>query len=338
MEPDEYHGVSQYDVTTGAPIKPAKINFSSCFGQALCHLAEEDPRVCGITAAMQPGTGLDGFALRFPNRFFDVGIAEGHAVAMAAGMAKQGAIPVFAVYSSFLQRGFDMLIHDVAIQHLHVVFAVDRAGLVGEDGETHHGIFDIAYLSLIPGMTVLAPSNFAELESMLRRAVFELDGPVAIRYPRGGEGTYREDFGQSRAVCLASGQNITLVGYGMMINQLLQVKDRLYLEGYRAEVIKLNDVSHLDEKLLCDSVRRTGALLVAEDCIARDCVGQRISAMLEEKAIPAKVTLCNLGMRFIPQGTVAQLQQYTGLDSEGLYVKAKEICFHGEKTTGCIAD
>ena len=338
LEPDEYHGVSQYHVATGAPVKSARLNFSASFGHTLCQLAGEDGRVCAITAAMQPGTGLDEFAARFPKRFFDVGIAEGHAVAMAAGMAKQGAIPVFAIYSSFLQRAYDMLIHDVAIQGLHVVLAVDRAGLVGEDGETHHGAFDVSYLNTVPGMTILAPSNFAEQTRMLRTAVLELDGPVAVRYPRGGEGAFRRDSGPEPAVRLWEGRDITLVGYGTMINQIIGLKRLLEWEGLTADVIKLNDLSHLDEGLLCSSVAKTGRLLIAEDCVAQGSVGQRVAALLEQHGVLAELALCNLGMRFIPQGTVDQLLDLCGLTAEKLLERAKEICGHGEETTGCPAD
>ena len=191
--PDAFHGVSPFDPSTGEPLKKGGENFSSVFGDVLSELAERDRRICAITAAMPGGTGLDGFAQRYPERFFDVGIAEGCAVSMAAGMAKEGAVPVFAVYSTFLQRSYDMLIHDVALDGLHVVLGVDRAGLVGEDGETHHGLFDVAFLSTVPGMTVLAPANFAELRAMLFRAVEEYTGPVAVRYPRGGQGSYTQD-------------------------------------------------------------------------------------------------------------------------------------------------
>ena len=338
LEPDEYHGVSQYDVTTGQPLGAPKLNFSTNFGQTLCRLAEEDGRVCAVTAAMQPGTGLDSFAARFPKRFFDVGIAEGHAVAMAAGMARQGLVPVFAVYSSFLQRGYDMLIHDVAIQHLHVVFAVDRAGLVGEDGETHHGIFDVAYLSTVPGMTVLAPSSFAEQRAMLARAVRELDGPVAVRYPRGGEGRYTGDSGPAAAVVLAEGCDITLVGYGTMIDPLLEVRDLLAADGLSAEIVKLNDLTHLDAGLLQASAERTGRLLIAEECVSQGSVGQRIAALLEEAGVPCRTVRCDLGMRFIPQGTVAQLREHCGLSARALYQRAKECCADGKEASGRPAD
>ena len=200
--PDAYHGVSPFDPETGEPLKQGRASFSSVFGREVARLAREDPRVCAVTAAMQTGTGLDYFALQFPDRFFDVGIAEGCAVSMAAGMAKQGTVPVVAVYSTFLQRAYDMLLHDVALDRLHVVLAVDRAGLVGEDGETHQGVFDVSYLNSVPGMRVYAPANFAELKAMLEEAVLHWDGPAAVRYPRGGEGEYREDSGRAPAAVL----------------------------------------------------------------------------------------------------------------------------------------
>ena len=227
QNPDAFHGVSPYDPETGKPKKPSGENFSGVFGRTMVRLARTDKRICALTAAMVGGTGLDGFAQAYPGRFFDVGIAEGCAAAMAAGMAKQGAVPVFAVYSTFLQRSYDMLIHDIAIDHLHVVLAVDRSGLVGEDGETHHGVFDVAYLDSVPGITVYSPANFAELDRMLEEAVCRLSGPAAVRYPRGGQGEFREDSGPEPAVVLRSGGDITLAGYGVEINELLGAADQL---------------------------------------------------------------------------------------------------------------
>ena len=207
--PDSFHGVAPFDPATGKAKREAGENFSAVFGRTLTRLAGQDRRVCAVTAAMTGGTGLERFAQAFPDRFFDVGIAEGAAVSMAAGMAKQGALPVFAVYSTFLQRSYDMLLHDVAIDNLHVVLGVDRAGLVGDDGETHHGLFDVAYLDTVPNMTVLAPASFAELEVMLNRALFHLSGPVAVRYPRGGEGAYLGSGGEEPAEILRRGSDIT---------------------------------------------------------------------------------------------------------------------------------
>ena len=263
-EPDRFHGVGPFRVEDGQPLSAGKRNFSSVFGETMCALAQERGEVCAITAAMQSGTGLDAFARDYPRRFFDVGIAEEHAAAMAAGMAKQRLLPVF---SSFLQRSYDMLLHDVAILGLHVVFAVDRAGLVGEDGETHHGVFDVAYLDSIPGMTVLAPSSYAELERMLKQAVLERKGPVAVRYPRGGEGSYTGDAGDSPAAVLRKGTDITLAGYGVEINEILLAAELLEQQGVQAEVVKLNLLTPLDPELVVRSVRHTGAMLVAEDCV-----------------------------------------------------------------------
>ena len=241
--PDQFHGVGRFCVETGELVHGSGESFSAVFGETLCSLAEQDGKLCAITAAMQGGTGLNRFARQFPARFFDVGIAEGHAVAMAAGMAKQGMRPVFAVYSSFLQRSYDMLLHDVALQKLHVVLAVDRAGLVGEDGETHHGVFDPAFLDTIPGMTVLCPSSFQEPREMLRYAIYDVEGPVAVRYSRGGEGAYQGNVPVEPATLLRTGADITLAGYGMMLNQLLDCADRLARNGIQAEVVKLNAIT-----------------------------------------------------------------------------------------------
>ena len=331
-DPDLFHGVGRFCVETGEPLQPSKPNFSAVFGQTMCELAAEDPTLCAVTAAMQSGTGLDGFAQRFPERFFDVGIAEGHAVAMAAGMAKQGMRPVFAVYSTFLQRAYDMLLHDVALQGLHVVLAVDRAGLVGADGETHHGLFDPAFLDTIPGMTVMCPSSFAELRSMLRRAVCELDGPVAVRYPRGGEGRYQGDSGPAASVRLREGSDITLVGYGTMIDQLLDCGERLESSGIQAEIVKLNAITPLELEDIEASVRKTGRLLVAEECAPAGSVGQRIAAGLLERGVTVKsMALVDTGHGFVTHGTVEQLLSLCRLDGAHLYEKAMEVCRHGER-------
>ena len=327
--PDQFHGVGRFCVETGEVLKGSGTNFSAVFGQALCKMAEEDPRLCAITAAMQGGTGLNTFAARFPDRFFDVGIAEGHAVAMSAGMAKQGMIPVFAVYSSFLQRAYDMLIHDVALQGLHVVFAIDRAGLVGEDGETHHGVFDPAFLDTVPGMTVLCPSSYAELESMLRYAIYEVKGPVAVRYPRGGQGDYQEDSGLVSTAMLRAGKDITLTGYGITVNALLDCARRLEADGIQAQVLKLNTITPLDGAPVAASAAETGRLLVAEEAAPGNCVGQRLTAKLLERGVAAKVAMVNTGPGFVTHGPVSQLRTLCGLDGASLYKTALEVCGHG---------
>ena len=241
--PDAFHGVAPFDPETGEPQKAAGENFSAVFGRKLLDLANTDKRVCALTAAMSSGTGLEEFAQKLPERFFDVGIEEGGAVSIASGMASQGAIPVFAVYSTFLQRAYDMLLHDMALSGLHVVLGVDRAGLVGEDGETHQGVFDVAYLDSIPGITVWSPSSFAELERTLEEAVLYGRGPVAIRYPRGGEGIYTADSGRERAVVLRPGRDITLVSYGSMINEVLKAAQMLEEQGISPEHIIKEDQS-----------------------------------------------------------------------------------------------
>lgn len=327
--PDAFHGVSPFDPLTGKAKKASGENFSSVFGRTLDRLGQEDKRICAITAAMMSGTGLEHFQAACPERFFDVGIAEGCAVSMAAGMAKEGAIPVFAVYSTFLQRAYDMILHDVALDHLHVVLGVDRAGLVGEDGETHHGVFDVTYLDSVPGMTVLAPSSYAELERMLEQAVLHMDGPVAVRYPRGGEGAYTADSGAEASVVLRSGEDITLVGYGIQINDLLEAAQILSEKGVEAEIVKLNVLTPLKTDEVAASVKKTGALLVAEDCMAEGCIGQRLAAALEEQHVGARVCLINCGTQFIAHGALKYLKKERNLDGEGIARKALEVLGRG---------
>ena len=331
--PDAFHGVGPFQPITGEPLSAGGENFSARFGADMVQLAQADGRVCAITAAMTGGTGLEEFARRFPDRFFDVGIAEGCAVSMAAGMAKEGAVPVFAVYSTFLQRSYDMLLHDVALQGLHVVLGVDRAGLVGEDGETHQGTFDLAYLGSVPHMTVLAPASFAELETMLERALFHISGPVAVRYPRGGEGAYVGDSGAEPASVLRPGEDVTLVGYGTEINQLLEGADLLAGAGIRAEVIKLNQVLPLEPELVLQSVRRTGTLLVAEEHAAQGSAGVRLAAWLELAGVPARVVLLNCGEGFVPHGATGLLRRSLSLDGAGIASKVLEVLGRGKTAT-----
>lgn len=323
-QPNVYHGVGSYEPETGA-LPEAAPDFSSVFGDALVELAQTDKRIFAITAAMESGTGLSGFAEQFPDRFFDVGIAEGHAAAMAAGLAKQGGVPVFAVYSCFLQRAYDMLIHDCALQKLHVVFCVDRAGLVGRDGETHHGVFDVSYLSSVPGLTLLSPASFAELREMLRIAVTELSGPVAIRYPRGGEGEYTEDRARKACSVLREGTDITLVSYGTMINEVLSAAEQLSWAGISAEVLKLGLIRPLDAEPVLDSVRKSGALLVAEEVCAAGSVGEALAAALAKNGVAAKLRLLSLGSGIVPQGSVTELRARCGIDSVSIARAAREL-------------
>ena len=324
--PGCFHGVSPFDPKTGLLLNPPVPTFSHVFGETICEIAKKEKRICAITAAMEEGTGLTAFANSYPDRFFDVGIAEGHATAMAAGMAKQGLIPVFAVYSSFLQRGFDMLLHDVSLSRIHAIFAIDRAGLVGADGETHHGCFDPMYLSMIPGMTVLCPASFAELKMMLHMAIEELDGPIAVRYPRGAEGDYRDCCGKELFTQLRDGNDLTIVSYGIMINEALAAAEILAQKGVSVRVMKLNRIAPLTNEEVCEMLRNEKHLLVLEDCLGTGCVGQRIAAILaQEGNAPQHLILKNLGSSLPSEGTTVQLYHERGLDGISVARTVEEI-------------
>ena len=323
--PDKYHGVGPFNPDTGE-LAPVGVGFSDRVGEFLCRYAEQDSRIVAITAAMAGGTGTECFEAKFPKRFFDVGIAEGHAVTAASAMAKQGLIPVFAVYSSFLQRSFDMLIHDVSLQQLHVVLCVDRAGLVGSDGETHQGLFDISYLGTIPGMTVMCPASFAELHDMLGSALHDVAGPVAVRYPRGGEGRYT-DCAMGAETVLREGDDISIVCYGTMINEALDAADKLAIQGISAEVIKLGIVFPNRYELCRSSAKKTGRLLIAEEVCAAGCIGSRIlSACMENRIYPKAAVLLNLGDGIVAHGTVDELRHDAGIDADGIVRTAKDMC------------
>ena len=329
-EPDRFHGVGPFRVEDGAPLKEGGETFSSVFGDTLCRLARERDDIAAVTAAMPDGTGLVGFAQEFPKRFFDVGIAEGHAVSMAAGMAKQRMVPVAAIYSTFLQRAYDMLIHDVAIQGLHVVLGVDRAGLSGEDGETHHGVFDVAYLSSVPGMKIYCPASFEELRAMLRHAVEKVRGPVAVRYPRGGEGEFKALCGVEGASVLRPGADVTIAAYGTMVNEALAAAKLLEEKGRSAQVVKLNSIAPLDVDTLAACAKKTGRLVVAEECVDAGCVGRRVAAEFALRGVSrVRLALVDLGDRFVQHGTVAELRALCGIDGASIARKALEVMDRG---------
>lgn len=328
--PDLFHGVGCFDPKTGKVPEQTEPCFSDTFGKTLVTLAAKDPRVCAITAAMTSGTGLDEFAKAYPTRFFDVGIAEGHAVSMAGGLAKQGMLPVVAIYSTFLQRAFDMMIHDVAMLRSHVVFAIDRAGLVGADGETHHGVFDVGYLRQIPGMTVLCPSNQAELAVMLEQAVFGLQGPVAVRYPKGTDGRYTE-------VCtdpvLREGSDVTLCAYGTMINAVLDAADLLAETGISAEVLKLGRIKPIDEDVILRSANKTGCFLLPEEANAYGNVFEALIASVAGSGTRAKFYSLNLGDRFTTHGSMDALYAATHLSAKHIAATAERILHEAKGTT-----
>ena len=319
--PQNFHGISKFDVDSGKPIHASNHSFSKSFGQALCDLAEENEKICAITAAMSSGVGLSQFATRFPKRFFDVGIAEGHAVAMAAGLASQGMVPVCAIYSTFLQRAYDMLIHDVAISKLHVVFAIDRAGLVGEDGETHHGVFDVGFLRQIPGMVLLCPSNYAEQKTMLSYAINDVNCPVALRYPRGGEQSYTDNSFSDFApvVRLCEGESVTIVSYGVLINHVIDAARLAAENGITCDVLKLNMIHKVSFPEILESVSKTKRLIVVEDAMDAGCVGRDLVAYLSKCGVEFRSQLLNLGDVFTKNGDLAHLYSDNQIDVAGIY-------------------
>lgn len=328
--PEIYHGVGPFNPQTGE-LPPAKPSFSECFGEAMCELAEEEERLFGITAAMCLGTGMEEFASRFPKRYIDSGIAEGHATSMAAGMAKQGLIPVFAVYSTFLQRGYDMLIHDLALQRLHVVLGVDRAGLVGNDGETHHGVFDVAFLRSVPGMQILCPASFAELRGMMGEAIQKMEGPVAVRYPRGGEGAYKEYHPEPEAI-LCEGSTLTIVSYGTMINEVLNAAEILREENISAEVVKLSRVDGDSFPLTLASIQKTGKLLMVEEVCDAGCIADVMISTAVQNGISLRARKMNLGSGIVPHGTREELLQLCGLNAACIAQAARELNYGKAET------
>lgn len=319
QKPNKYHGVSKFDVATGLPVKKASSNFSAVFGREMLHLAQENPKICAITAAMPSGTGLSAFEKQYPKRFFDVGIAEEHAVAMACGMAKQGLRPVCALYSTFLQRSYDQLIHDAAIDHVPIILAIDRAGIVGEDGATHNGVFDVGFLRQIPNMTLLAPSSFAELRSMLCKAVSHTTGPIALRYPRGGEGRYQADNSGMDCVCLQEGTDLVLVSYGVMINEALEAADRLKQQNVSAAVYKINNLTAPFSADLLQQIAACGRLAVVEDVVHAGSIGQALAEELSCQHLKTQwIGLMNTGDSFAPQGAVHRIYEYYHLDGKSV--------------------
>ena len=324
--PSKYHGVGRFNPVTGVGDSSGGKSFSETFGDTLLELARTDPRICAITAAMEQGTGLSTFAAQLKDRYFDVGIAEGHAVSMAAGLAKQGMLPVFAVYSTFLQRSYDMLQQDVGLLGLHVVLAVDRAGLVGEDGETHHGVFDVGYLRQIPGMTIYCPASQAELRRMLTTALLQESGPVAVRYPRGGDGAYQAAYWEDRRCDQPA---LTIVTYGININDCLDAAEQLRQADIPADVIKLDRIAPLSTDAARASLEKCRRLLVVEEAAEAGCVGAELLAQLSRQGCcPQTARLLNLQSGLVPHGAVALLRHRAGLDAGGIYQAAKELMVH----------
>ncbi len=326
--PELFHGVGKFDPATGEVSPKGKESFSDAFGRELCELAESDNRVCAITAAMPGGTGLLDFKKKFPKRLFDVGIAEAHAVSMAGGLAKQGAIPVVAIYSTFLQRSYDMILQDICMLNLHAVFAVDRAGLVGEDGETHHGVFDVGFLRQAPGMRILCPGSIAELQGMLRWAVLKQDGPVAIRYPRGGNrnyiGTAWSENGTNCLFCHRTGADGTIITYGTLLQNAMDAAEHLAQQGIEMTVLRLMSISPLPVQQICANLSQSKKIFIVEETCSGSGIGEELSCGLYEFDRQHQVKCFDLGPNFVTHGSMDALYSHLGLNGKSLAKRIKE--------------
>jgi len=328
--PVAFHGTPKFDAATGQRSECPDVTFSQAFARALLHLAEHNPRVVAIVAAMTSGTALDEFAAALPERFFDVGIAEGHAVTLAAGLATGGFKPVVAVYSTFLQRAYDQILHDVCLQNLPVVFALDRAGLVGEDGPTHHGVFDIAYLRHLPNLAIFAPGDAQELVGMLKTALTH-PGPVAIRYPRGTGACLELDFSRpaiplGKARLLRRGKDIAIFAAGHMVPLAVQAAELLAREGIAASVLDPRSLKPLDAEMLSRVARETGAVLTVEDHVLAGGFGSAVLELFQELGLTG-LPLARLGLpdRFVEHGSVSQLFEKYHLTAAGIAERGRRL-------------
>ena len=329
--PSAFHGVNPFDISTGKP-KKAKTapSYTDVFSKKLVELAGRDKRIVAITAAMPDGTGLTRFKNEFPDRFFDVGIAEQHAVTSAAGMAAAGMRPVVAVYSSFLQRGFDQILHDVCIQNLPVVFAVDRAGLVGSDGETHQGIFDLSYLTCIPNMAVLAPKNRWELEKELEFA-FQYPGPIAIRYPRGegyqGLKEYQAPVEFRRGELISEGEGIALLAVGSMVSTAEHIRDKLKEEGYDLTLANGRFIKPIDVKLVDRLAATYDCIVTLEENVLQGGFGLQVTSYVHKHYPDVRVLNIALPDAYVEHGNVSLLREALGIDSDSIIRRMRKEGF-----------
>lgn len=329
-EPSRFHGTEPFDIRTGKPLKKKeKDTYTDVFAKVMYEMGAKEPSLVALTAAMEDGTGLASFHRKYKERFFDVGIAEGHAVTFAAGLAAGGLKPVFAVYSSFLQRGFDQIIHDVALQNLPVVFAVDRGGLVGSDGETHQGIFDLSYLSMIPNMTVMSPKNKWEFADMIRFAIGFIKGPVAIRYPRGtAYDGYREfrpaiEYGKSEAVF--EEEDIALISVGHMFETAAKVREKLKEAGLNASLINARFVKPLDEERIAKLAEDHRLLVTIEENVESGGFGERVLEFANRMALDVRILNITLPDDYIEHGSVDMLRKEVMLDEESILKKVLTV-------------
>lgn len=326
--PKLFHGIGKFNPVTGEPLKPPVPTFSEAFGKTMVELAAENSKVCAITAAMPGGTGLLDFKMKYPDRLFDVGIAEEHAVSMAGGLAKQGMTPVVALYSTFLQRSYDMILQDICMLNLPVILAIDRAGLVGEDGETHHGIYDVGFLRHAPGMRILCPASLKETSDMLRWAAERKSGPIAIRYPRGGNGAYNGSAwaDTTENVCVhRTGDDITIITYGTLVNNVMSAAEMLAQDGIEATVLRLMCINPVNIEEIVRNLATGKSVFIAEE-IAGNCgIRADLSCLIREKCSGYAVYGADLGNRYIQHGAVDKLYDYCGLSAEKLARRIKEV-------------
>jgi len=319
-KPEVYHGVPCFNIKNGEPAKIPATTFSSAFGECVLELAKENSKVFALTAAMQSGTGLDNFAESLPGQFIDTGIAEGHAVTMAGGLAKQGILPVCALYSTFIQRAYDMLFHDVCLSNTHVVFAIDRAGLVPEDGPTHQGVYDVGLLLQMPNMTVLCPSRVSEMKQMLRYALYELEGPVAVRYPRGGELASDAEVTDPpyKPKLLKEGKGVAIITYGRLIDNAVEASSLLSKEGIEVSVVKLTKISGALLGDIMELIPDADILYVIEECVEAGSVASKLALEASSQAAIVKIIPVNIGSQTAPPATVEELMEMYGLDAKAI--------------------
>ena len=329
QDPAKFHGIGKFDPLTGNTLAKKTKTFSDSFGEVMTELAVGNPKVCAITAAMPAGTGLLEFQKRFPGRTFDVGIAEEHAVSMAGGLAKQGMVPVVALYSTFLQRGYDQILQDIGLLQLHVVLAIDRAGLVGDDGPTHHGVFDVGFLRQVPGMKILTPVSMAEQQAMLRWAVEEYNGPVAVRYPRGTEGSYTTSdwagLENAQVKVHRKGKDLTFVTYGRMLDNVLAAAELLKAAGVEASVLRLLSVSDIPVKEIVEKMSENRKIIVVEEACSGSGILEALAYEMQKTCPGCLVNGMDLGRDFVPQGSLKELYAHCGLDAEAIARFAREV-------------
>lgn len=327
--PSRFHGAEPFDIQTGKPLKKKeKATYTDVISSVMCQLAEKEPKLVAITAAMADGTGLAKFAKEYPERFYDVGIAEQHGTTFAAGLAKAGLKPVFAVYSSFLQRAYDQVLHDVCIQNLPVVFAIDRAGLVGSDGETHQGIFDISFLSSIPNMTVMAPKNKRELADMMQYAV-SFPTPIAVRYPRGtaydGLKDYRAPIKLGKSETIAEGSGVALFALGSMVQTAEKVAELLKETGIEATVINARFAVPFDKEKVKELTQNHTLLVTMEENVTSGGFGEHVASYVNENDLDIKVQIVAIPDAYVEHGNVDRLKEDIGIDAKSVYEKILNI-------------